>query len=76
MIKKIAMLLMGAWVLVACDDQGPLERAGEEADEALEDFRAGGETPENQIDDAVDELRQRAEEASEEIEEAAEDLEQ
>jgi tRNA A37 threonylcarbamoyltransferase TsaD len=31
------MLLGGSAFLVACDDEGPLERAGETADEAVDD---------------------------------------
>jgi hypothetical protein len=45
-------------LLLACEKEGPLERAGEEIDEAVEDIRAGGETTENQIDDAIDEVRE------------------
>ena len=42
--------------LVSCDKQGPLERAGEEIEEAVEDARAGGETTGNKIDDTIDEV--------------------
>jgi hypothetical protein len=46
-----------ALLLIACEKQGPLERAAEEVDEAVEDIRAGGETTGNKIDDALDEMR-------------------
>jgi hypothetical protein len=57
--------------LAACvDDEGPLERLGEEIDEAAEDIQVQGETPANELDDAVDELRQAAEDAADEAEDA------
>ncbi|HEY5568308.1 MAG TPA: hypothetical protein VIM81_13840 [Gammaproteobacteria bacterium] len=54
----IPMMLL----LLACEKEGPLERAGEEIDEAVEDIRAGGETTENQIDDAIDDVREELDE--------------
>ena len=38
-------------MLAGYEKQRPLERSGEEIDEAVEDVRAGGETAGNQIDD-------------------------
>jgi vacuolar-type H+-ATPase subunit H len=55
-----------AFLLLACEKQGPLERAGEEIDEAVEDIKAGGETTGNKIDDAIDEARKNVEDAAEE----------
>jgi hypothetical protein len=55
-------------VLVGCERQGPLERAGEEVDEAVEDVRNGGETLGNQVDDAVDEVRDGINDAADELE--------
>lgn len=63
-LVPVALLLM----LVGCEKQGPLERAGEEIDEAVEDVRAGGETTDNKIDDAVDEVRDAAEDVREDLE--------
>lgn len=54
--------------LVGCENQGPLERAGEEIDEAVEDVRAGGETTGNKIDDAIDEVADAAEDVREDLE--------
>jgi hypothetical protein len=56
-MKKFTLLPM-MLLLLACEQEGPLERAGEEIDEAVEDIRAGGETTENQIDDAIDDVRE------------------
>lgn len=63
-MKALAALLM-TLPLVACENDGPLERAAEEIDEAVEDVRAGGETAGNAIDDAVDEVVEDVEDATE-----------
>ena len=60
-----------AGFFAACEDQGPFERAGEEADEAIENARAGGETFENSLDDAADSIRDSVDDAADEIEEQA-----
>ncbi len=44
--------------LAACEKEGPLERAGEEVDEAIDTVRDGEESTSNKVDDAVDELRE------------------
>ena len=64
-IVAASVLLLGLW---ACEKQGPLERVGEEVDEAVEDVRAGGETLGNKIDDAADDVREGVEDAREELE--------
>lgn len=56
--------------LAGCDQPGPLEQAGEEVDEAVEDARHGGETFGNQIDDAVDEMRDGIDDAADEAKKA------
>ena len=60
------LLLLPLW---ACDREGPLERAGEEIDEAAENIRNGGETPGNRADDAVDDVREGVNDARDEIRE-------
>ena len=62
---KWLMLIPISMFLLACEKQGPLERAGEEIDEAVEDFKAGGETTGNKIDDAIDEVKKDIEDAVE-----------
>lgn len=62
-VMRTLLVLLLALPLWACDRGGPLERAGEEIDEAVEDVRAGGETTGNQIDDAIDEARDDVEDA-------------
>jgi hypothetical protein len=63
-LVPFALLLL----LVGCEKQGPLERAGEEIDEAVEDVRAGGETTANKIDDAVDEVVDAADDVRDDLE--------
>ena len=54
----------------ACEKQGPIERAGEEVDEAVDTMKRGGEESNaTKVDDAVDELREGAHEAAENMKE-------
>lgn len=59
-----SVLVLGLW---ACERQGPLERFGEEVDEAVEDVRNGGETTGNRLDDAVDDVRDGLQDARREL---------
>ena len=46
----------------ACEKQGPVERAGEEVDEAVDTIKHGGEeSTANKVDDALDEARDTVE---------------
>lgn len=48
--------------VAACEKQGPVERAGEEVDEAVDTIKNGGEeSTANKVDDALDEARDAAE---------------
>ncbi|HET7132728.1 MAG TPA: hypothetical protein VFJ95_10795 [Gammaproteobacteria bacterium] len=53
--------------LWACEKQGPLERAGEEVDEAVENARNGGPTLENRADDAADDVRDGIDDARKDL---------
>ena len=64
LLVPFALLLM----LVGCEKQGPLQRVGEEIDEAVEDVQAGGETTANKIDDAVDEVVDAADDVRKDLE--------
>ena len=44
-------------LLPACKQQGPLERAGEEVDEAARTVKNGKESTADKLDDAADEVR-------------------
>jgi hypothetical protein len=66
-MKFFAILLMTLPLYVACERQGPLQRAGEEVDEAVEDVRNGSETLGNKVDDAIDDLRDGVNDAADEL---------
>ena len=52
--------------MAACEKQGPLEKAGEEVDEAVDTIKNGGEeSTATKVDDALDEARDKAEDAAE-----------
>jgi hypothetical protein len=63
--QQIAVFLLAAMGVAGCEKDGPLERAGEEIDEAAEDIQVEGETPANQVDDAIDEIERTAEDVLE-----------
>jgi predicted small lipoprotein YifL len=51
--------------LAACEKKGPLEKAGEEVDEAVNTLKNGGkETTADKIDDAVDKAGEKIEKAT------------
>lgn len=59
--KTMGLLFLGAMLgasISACEKQGPMERAGEEIDEAVDTAKNGEETLETKVDDAVDELKE------------------
>jgi hypothetical protein len=57
-----ALAATAALGLAACEKQGPVERAGEEVDEAVDTIKNGGEeSTANKLDDAVDEAREAVE---------------
>jgi predicted small lipoprotein YifL len=62
-------VLLGATLLglMACEDKGPVEQAGEEVDEAVDTIKRGEESTENKVDDAVDEAREGAQDAADEV---------
>lgn len=66
-MKLLAVLLMTLPLYIACEPSGPLERAGEEIDEAFEDVQNGGETLGNTIDDAIDDVRDEVDDAADEL---------
>lgn len=67
-MKALAMvLLMSLPLFAACEKQGPLQRIGEEVDEAVEDVKNGGETTGNKVDDAIDDVRKGANNAADEL---------
>ncbi len=67
-MKLLAVLLMTLPLYVACEREGPFERAAEEVDEAFEDVKNGGETVGNKVDDAIDDVRDDVNDAVDELE--------
>jgi hypothetical protein len=66
-MKLLAVLLITLPLYLACERQGPLERAAEEVDEAFEDVKNGGETVGNKVDDAIDDVRDGVNDAVDEL---------
>lgn len=61
-----ALATTAALGMAACEKQGPVERAGEEVDEAVDTIKNGGEeSTANKVDDKLDEAREAAEDAKE-----------
>jgi len=60
-----ALAATAALGVAACEKQGPLEKAGEEVDEAVDTIKNGGEeSTASKVDDAVDEARDKVEDAA------------
>ena len=60
-----AMAATAALGLAACEKQGPIEKAGEEVDEAVDTIKNGGEeSTATKVDDALDEARDKVEDAT------------
>ena len=58
-----ALAATAAIGLAACEKEGPIERAGEEVDEAVDTIKNGGEeSTANKVDDAIDEARDAVDE--------------
>lgn len=67
-MKLLTALLLTLPLYVACERQDPLERVGEEVDEAVGDLKNGGETVVNKVDDAIDDVRDGVDDAVDELE--------
>lgn len=55
--------------LAACEREGPMERAGEEVDEAVDTLKNGEESTSSKADDAMDEMRDGVNDAVDEARE-------
>lgn len=71
MNAKLAAALMTCVValsVTACEKKGPVERAGEEVDEAVDTLKHGGkESTSNKLDDAGDKVSEGARDAADEL---------
>lgn len=69
-IKNLALLsgaILLTWTLSGCEEKGPMEKAGEKADEAMEQAR-------EKIEEGGDKLKEAMEEAGDKVEEATDNL--
>ena len=67
-MKKFAILLLATLPLfAACEKKGPLERAGEKVDSALDNLKPGGKTAGDKVDDAVNDVRNGVEDAADDL---------
>jgi len=63
-LAVIATAVLGLG-LASCEKKGPLEKAGEEVDEAVDTVKNGGEEPVSaKIDDAVDDAAKKVDKAT------------
>ncbi len=72
-IRSVAAVLIGGLSLgwLACQDEGPAERAGKQIDEAMKEATEGAEGTLEQLGREMDEAAKEVGEAAREMEEAA-----
>ena len=58
-----ALAATAALSVAACEKQGPIERAGEEVDEAVDTIKNGEESTSSKVDDTLDEAREAVDDA-------------
>ena len=69
-----ALAATAAFGMAACEKQGPVERAGEEVDEAVDTIKNGGEeSTATKVDDAIDEARDATQDAVEDAKQKVEE---
>jgi hypothetical protein len=54
-------------LFVACDKQGPLERAGKQVDNAVQDVKKGSEKVGDKVGDAVDDVGDGVRDAADDL---------
>jgi predicted small lipoprotein YifL len=67
--KILLTVTFGALLaLAACEQKGPMEKAGEKVDETVRTLKNGGEkTPSDKVKDAAQDVRSSAEKAVDDI---------
>jgi len=61
------IICLSALGLVACEKKGPVERAGQKVDHAVDTIKNGGEEPaSDKLQDKVDEARDKVNDAADE----------
>jgi hypothetical protein len=66
-MKLFALLLITLPLFVACEKQGPLERAGKQVDDAVQDAKKSGEKVGDKVGDAIDDVRDGVKDAADEL---------
>jgi hypothetical protein len=66
-MKWLALLAATSLICVACEKQGPLERAGEKVDNAAHDVANGGKKVVDKIEDAAEDVKDAAKDATHDI---------
>jgi len=68
-LNKFNWLALGltAFLVLGCENKGPVEQAGEEVDEAIDTMKRGEESPATKLDDAMDDVRDGVEDAKKEL---------
>ena len=70
MKSKLFILLLSvlfAFAIVACEKEGPAEKAGEKIDESIEKV-------EEKVDESVDKVKDKAEEVADDVEEKVDEV--
>jgi len=63
-VLSVLVILMLVFTVVACEQEGPAEQAGEEIDEAVEEAGDQMEEAGDAIEDKADEMEEEAEETT------------
>lgn len=69
-LRKIFVLMFGLTLLflvAACEDEGPMEKAGEQADEAIENTQETMEEAGENVQEGVEEAGDKMEEAGDKM---------
>ncbi|MEO8467004.1 MAG: hypothetical protein ABI640_16845 [Gammaproteobacteria bacterium] len=67
-MRKVALLFLAALPLfAACQTKGPLERAGEKADNALGNRNSTGQATGRKVDNAVKDVREGVDDAADDL---------
>jgi len=70
-LLAVGALLAGAY---GCEEPGPLEKAGKQADQAAEEAREAITVEDDRVDDVIDDLRDAKDEAVQAVRETVDDI--
>ena len=58
-LNRVFSILLLSFVLVGCEQEGPMERAGKVVDEAVEDTGEAIENTQEKIEDAIEDQQKK-----------------